>query len=148
IAAVRRNRTKPRQCPKDQTRMVLLDEQWDDNHLQHGQLTEEQLGSVDYDVWQCQSCKTVTIEGYRKWFTRYGACRECGFRTVEGTEHVVRSATTSSEGLAEVDYHCMNCDTRYTVSRTISRRSESSSSSSHSSFGGGSSSGGGASGRW
>jgi len=149
IVAWRRHRNKPRACPVDGTKMVRLEEEWDDNHLQPGQLTEERIGSVDYDVWQCKKCQHVTIEAYKSWFTRYGACRECGFRTVQGTENVVVSPTYTSTGTAEVDYHCMNCDARYTVTRTIPMKTRSESSSSGgSSFGGGSSSGGGASGRW
>jgi uncharacterized protein len=146
---VRRQRRRPRRCPRDGTKMVLLDEDWDDNKLQKGQQTEERLGSVDYDVWQCQSCGDVTIEAYKSWFSRFGACRECGFKTVQGSEHVTQQPTYSSTGLANVDYHCLNCDARYSVTRTIPMKTRSSSSSgSSSSFGGGSSSGGGASGSW
>jgi uncharacterized protein len=141
-------RRKPRICPVDGNRMVLLEEDWDDNHLQQGQRTEERLGSVDYDVWDCPACNHLTVEGYRAWFSRYGACRACGFRTVEGTTTVLEHATTTSEGLKRIDYHCHNCNDDYSVTRSIPRKSDSDSGSSRSSFGGGSSSGGGASGRW
>jgi uncharacterized protein len=150
IAAFRRQRRKPRHCPVDGSKMVRLEEEWDDNKLQPGQLTEERIGSVDYDVWQCQQCNHVTIEGYKAWFSGYGACRECGFKTVQGDEHVTVQPTYTSTGTAEVDYHCAHCNARYSVTRTIPKRerNESSGSSGGSSFGGGSSSGGGASGRW
>jgi len=83
------------------------------------------------------------------WFSRYGACRACGFRTVEGTTTVLDQATTSSEGRKRIDYHCHNCGDNYSVEHAIPRRSDRSSSGSRrSSFGGGRSSGGGASGRW
>ena len=139
-------RRRPRFCPVDRSPLVRMDEAWDDNALQPGERVEERVGSVDYDVWKCDQCGHLTVEGYKSFFTRYSACRQCGCRTVYGNERIVRSATTSSEGLAEVDYHCENCQARYTTTRTIPRRSESSSS--RSSFGGGRSSGGGASGRW
>jgi uncharacterized protein len=144
-------RRRARYCPVDGSRMTLLDEVWDDHQLQKGQITEERLGSVDYDVWDCPACNHVTVEGYRAWFSRYGACRACGFRTVEGTTTILESATTTSTGRKRVDYHCHNCEDRYSVEHTIPRRSQSQSSgsgSSRSSFGGGRSSGGGASGRW
>ncbi len=141
-------RRRPRNCPEDGSRMTLLDEAWDDNHLQQGQITEERLGSVQYDVWDCPACNHLTVEAYRAWFSRYGACRSCGFRTMEGTTTTLEYATTSSEGRKRIDYRCHNCNDGYSVERTIPRKSESSSGSSRSSFGGGRSSGGGASGRW
>ncbi|MDP2520459.1 TPM domain-containing protein [Shimia thalassica] len=139
-------RNHTRKCPYDKTDMVRLDEHWDDNHLQPGQITEEQLDSIDYDVWQCQICQHVTIEAYKSWFSRFGACRSCGYRTLEGDETILESATTSSTGRKRIDYTCHHCHDNYSVTRTIPKKTSSSSSSS--SFGGGSSSGGGASGSW
>ena len=140
-------RNRPRICPIDGSEMTRLDEVWDDNHLQQGQITEEELKSVDYDVWQCPKCDHVTIEAYKAWFSRYGACRSCGYRTVEGDTTIVEPATTSSTGLKRIDYYCHHCHDSYSVTRTIPRKSKSSSSGGGS-FGGGSSSGGGASGSW
>lgn len=137
-------RNRPRYCSVDGQRMERLGEASDDLHLQPGQTMEERLGSVDYDVWSCPTCSRVRIEGHRNWFTSYSACRSCGFRTVEGDRTVLRQATTSETGLERIDYHCLNCNDRHSVERTIPKKSDSS----HSSFGGGHSSGGGASGRW
>ena len=141
-------RNKPRICPLDNTKMHKLDEVWDDNHLQKGQITEERLKSVDYDVWLCRKCEHVTIEGYKAWFSQYGACRSCGYRTVEGDTTILSHATTSSTGSKRIDYRCHNCQDEWSVRKTIPKVSKSSSSSSSSSFGGGSSSGGGSSGSW
>ncbi|WP_417262417.1 TPM domain-containing protein [Celeribacter sp.] len=141
-------RNHPRICPNEGHQMTRLDEVWEDNHLQKGQITEEDLKSVDYDVWECQTCQHVTIEGYRAWFSSYSVCRNCGYRTVEGDTTILEHATTSSTGRKRIDYHCHNCGDAYSVERTIPRKSSSSSSSGSSSFGGGSSSGGGASGSW
>ena len=146
--ALRRwSRNRPRHCPIDGTEMIRLSEEWDDRHLQQGQITEERLKSVDYDVWECPKCDHVTIEGYKAWITPYGACRSCGFRTVEGETTVISSATRSSTGLKRIDYHCHNCGDEWFAERIIPKIS-SSSSSSGGSFSGGSSSGGGASGSW
>jgi uncharacterized protein len=141
-------RSRPRFCPADGQRMDLLDEVWEDKHLQTGQQTEETLDSVQYDVWDCPACNHVTVEGYKRWFSRYGACNACGYKTMEGDTTIIRHATTSSTGLKRIDYHCHHCQHRYSVDRIISKKSESSSGSGRSSFGGGRSSGGGASGRW
>lgn len=139
-------RNKPRICPRDGSEMERLDEEWDDNHLQGGQIKEEQLKSVDYDVWDCPKCNHVTVEGYKAWFSQYGACRSCGYRTVEGDTTILKAATTSSTGKKRIEYHCHHCQDRWSVTRTIPKKSKSSSSSGG--FGGGSSSGGGASGSW
>lgn len=147
VRRIRRNR--PRVCPNDGSKMRRYLEETEDDSLSPGQLMEEQLESVDYDVWYCDHCDHVTIEGYRAWTSRYGACRECNFRTVEGDSRVVRSATYSSSGLRETDYSCHHCNAQYTVTKTIPRKTKSSSSSSSGRRrGGGRSSGGGASGRW
>ena len=139
-------RSRPRICPVDGHRMELLGEELDDSQLQPGQTTEERLNSVDYDVWDCPKCQHVTVEAYRRWFNRYGACRACGYKTLEGTTTVLREATTSSAGQKRIDYHCHNCAEFYSELKSIPQTSESGSS--RTSFGGGRSSGGGASGRW
>ena len=148
IAFRRWRRNRPRHCPVDGDQMFRLDEGWDDDHLSEGQVMEEHLKSVDYDVWQCPTCRHVTIEAYRAWFTSYGACRSCKYRTLEGESTIVTPATTSSTGKERIDYNCHHCHDAYTGWRTIPKKSKSSSSSGGSSFGGGSSSGGGASGSW
>lgn len=139
-------RSRPRFCPVDGHRMDLLAEAVDDSHLQAGQTTEERLNSVDYDVWDCPKCQHVTVETYRRWFSRYGACRACGYKTLEGTTTVLQEATTSSTGQKRIDFNCHNCSESYSELKSIPMKSESGSS--RTSFGGGSSSGGGASGRW
>lgn len=142
-------RYHPRICPVDRERMELLAEHWDDAHLKPGQLKEEELKSVDYDVWQCPRCEHRTIEAYKSWFSRFGACRSCGYKTLEGETTTLRAATKSSEGLKRIDYTCLNCGDAYSLEKSIPRITESSSSGGgSSSFGGGSSSGGGASGSW
>ena len=156
LLAARWSRRLARRCPNDGSRMVLLGEGAEDLHLDAGKQAEERIGSVNHDVWQCQTCGTVTVEGYRRWFSHYGACRECGYRTVTGQERTVVYATEYSTGTSEVTYDCRNCGAHYVVSRTtpvLSRNDSDSygnsgSSGGSSSFGGGSSSGGGASGRW
>lgn len=141
-------RMRPRDCQRCETRMVLTDEISDDAHLDEGMQLEEQIKSVDYDVWICPSCAHAHIERWRNWFSRYGACPSCKYRALESDSTVLRSATYSSSGLKRIDYNCVNCQHHYSETKTIPRKTKSSSSSSSSSFGGGSSSGGGSSGSW
>lgn len=148
VMAFRRwRRNKPRQCPVHGTDMYRIEEFADDEHLEEGQRLEERLESIDYDVWRCDDCGHVTIEAYKAWFSSYGACPSCGYKTLEGDETILTHATTSSSGKKRIDYHCHHCGHAYSETRIIPRKSKSSSSSGGS-FGGGSSSGGGASGSW
>jgi len=143
-------RRRPRRCPQCQTRMTRLDEADDDAHLSKGELAEENVGSVDYDVWQCPSCGHHLTLRYPKWFSQYAGCPQCHNRTLQSNTVTTEAATTSHEGSAEVTQTCGFCTYTHAFTKTLARISESTSSSSgggssSSSFGGGSSGGGGAS---
>jgi uncharacterized protein len=140
-------RHRPRYCPKDGSRMTRLDPADDDQRLQAGQMMGERLASVDHDVWCCDQCGHTVRDACPGWFTRYGACRSCVYRTLPGASHVVTPAPTSSTGLRRTGHICQFCGNAYRSTRIIPRESERSSSSSGS-FGGGRPRGGGASGRW
>lgn len=142
-------RLRPRRCPQCQSRMTRLDETQDDEHLSKGELAEENIGSVDYDVWQCPSCAHHFTLRYAKWLSKYGECPQCHNRTLLRTEATIEAATTSHSGTARVTENCGFCTFTRSFEKTLPQISESSSSSSggggSSSFGGGSSGGGGAS---
>jgi uncharacterized protein len=138
--------------------MVRLDERADDAYLDKGQLAEENLSSVDYDVWVCQNCQNHEVIPYKNWLRRYGRCNNCHYRTVSHSSTIVRAATYSRSGLRQNRAYCNHCRHEEITESVIPMKvesdnnssswSSSSSSSSSSSFGGGSSSGGGASGKW
>ncbi|MEL6252702.1 MAG: TPM domain-containing protein, partial [Bacteroidota bacterium] len=44
-------RTQPRYSRETGTPLILLSEEEEDAYLKNGQITEEEIGSVDYDVW-------------------------------------------------------------------------------------------------
>ena len=152
IAFRRWRRLRPRRCPQCHTRMTRLDEVQDDEQLSKGELAEEQVGSVDYDVWQCPSCGHHLTLRYPKWLSRYDSCPQCHNRTLLSSTETIEPATTSHDGTERVTETCGFCSYTTTFTKTLPRISESSSSSSGgessssgSSFGGGSSGGGGAS---
>jgi uncharacterized protein len=152
----RYRRHKPRTCSQCQSMMVRLDEQADNAYLDKGQITEEILGSVDYDVWVCGNCQNREVIPYKNWLRRYGRCHNCNYRTVSNSSKVISSATYTSTGLRENRAYCNHCHHEEITQSVIPRKVKSSSSSSSfgsssrssSSFGGGRSSGGGASGKW
>ncbi len=141
-------RRRPRRCPNDGTWMIWLSEKDDDAYLIRGQLEEERLKSVDYDVWLCPACDHAHVIRRRNWFTSFGRCPRCEYHTLKTETTTLVSPTTSSTGEARDDYTCFQCDESWSATRILSKISKSASSSSSGGFGGGSSSGGGASGSW
>lgn len=145
-------RRMPRTCKTCKVKMIKLDEQGDDSHLDAGEIKEEEIKSVDYDIWECPDCKSTKKVRYVNWFKFYSKCPKCHYRTVKTTTTVLQRATTYSTGTEQVTKDCKKCSYHDSYTRTIPKisttSSSSSSSSSRSSSSGGRSSGGGASGRW
>jgi uncharacterized protein len=131
-------RYHPRKCPRCGKTMRRLDEKSDNAKLQAGQVVEEKLGSVDYDVWVCE-CGESLVVPYRRMFTKYSECRKCHRRAASSTRKVLSPATTASSGLAEDRFECKACGATWMVSVVLPQIVVTSSSSG----GGGSSSGGG-----
>jgi uncharacterized protein len=157
-------RYAPRISEKSQKTMVRLDEVKDDLFLEKGQILEESIGSVDYDVWFCEESNDVKIYAYESMFTSYTKCPSCSYKTkFLESDTVLVSSTCTSSGRGVRNFACKNCNYKNSENYTIpqrdctkssgsssgsSYRSSSSSSSSSSSFGGGRSGGGGAGGSW
>jgi uncharacterized protein len=146
-------RYRRRLCPQCQTRMTVLGEAEDDAFLQEGQVAEERVHSVDYDVWRCPSCAYTFTLRYARWISPHSKCPQCAYRTKTSSQRTIVRATTTSEGEAVVTEKCAFCSFTLEYKKVLPKLPESSSSSSSSysggdggsSFGGGSSGGGGAS---
>lgn len=138
--------------------MHKLDDNEEDKHLAKGQITEEKVKSIDYDVWVTTGATDILILDYRKWFSKYNKCPKCRFKTYfQVYNRTITPATYDSSGTGERCNKCENCGHTKTVTYTIPRKTRSSSSSGGggsssfsggSSYGGGSSRGGGAGSRW
>lgn len=139
-------RNRPRNCDRCGTVMTRLGEQADDAHLDAGQRREEQLKSVDYDVWACPACEHAQTLRYGAFFTTYSRCAQCRYVTRSSTSTTLVAATYSHGGKVRVDTHCQHCGHRTSATRNTPRKTRSSSSGGGS--GGGRSRGGGSSGRW
>jgi uncharacterized protein len=150
------SRRRPRKCPSCTRPMELLDERADDAKLTKGQLAEERVGSVDYDVWVCPIDQSTQVARYGKFFNKYDSCPKCNAQTKSSHRSVLSQPTHQSTGVSQVDERCANCDFRNIYTGVIAQLTsssstssfQSSSSSSSSSSGGGHSSGGGGSGSW
>ena len=139
------------------TPMIKLGEVEDDEFLKSYQLKEENLKSVDYDVWKDPHSDHVKIYGFENFFSKYDKCPQCKSKTYLMIKNqTIHAATYDSSGEGMKTFNCKNCNYTKKETYTIARLTRSSSSSgSYSgggggggSFGGGSSGGGGAGSSW
>ncbi len=110
-------RYRPRTCKKCQSKMERLDDKREDMYLDEGNLLEEKIESVDYDVWLCRNCLHILITRYSD-ASEYEVCPECSYQTLEVEYEIIESATDYSEGEERFDYHCLKCqftETQYKV---------------------------------
>ncbi len=160
VLVLERKRKQERTCSRCSEQMGTLDEQADDAHLTEGQQKEESIGSMDYVVYACEPCQLTRVVPRSKWFSGYGKCSACSFKTLQRRTVTLRHATYSHGGEVQVTETCAHCHHRSTFTRSTPRltrsssssssssRSSSSSSSRSSGFGGGRSGGGGAGSSW
>lgn len=149
-------------CPTCSTKMKLIDEQHDNDFLNRAQDLEEQIGAVDYDVWQCPADGTTEIIPYIQQSSHYTECPVCHARTMRVvSDRITVQPTTARTGMRVVSRQCLNCghsdDDYHTLPKVapviiaggsgISGRGGSGGFGGGS-FGGGFTAGGGASGRW
>lgn len=80
-------------------------------HLTNNQLAEEQVGAMEYDVWQCQTCKrTDNIAHSGLHAGKFILCPICGARTYSLNSSLILSkATYSRSGERQDTFHCEHC---------------------------------------
>jgi uncharacterized protein len=101
--------------------MRRLDETLDDAELTAGQQLEERIGSVDYDVWQCE-CGEDLVLPYAKLFSGYRVCDACKVKAVKTRRTIIRQPTYTSTGLAEDVSRCESCNRTTTEQVVLARR--------------------------
>ncbi len=156
-------RNRPRPCKKCGTLTQKMSEKTEDEFLHSGQIAEEKIGVIDYDVWKCNACGSTEILSYPNPKTNYTRCPKCNYLTYHfGARRTIENATYTSQGRGEEERTCLHCghhhiDTFFIamlVAATSSSDSDSSSSGSDSSsdsggsWGGGDSGGGGSDSSW
>jgi len=138
-------RKRDRTCPTCKVEMRQLDEVEEDEHLDPGQQTEEQINSIDWHVYQCKQCDFMRILPRKVWFSGFSRCPSCSNRTRTTSSTTLQAATYHSGGLVQVSESCAHCSYSNSYTRSTPKldppSSSSSSSSGGSSFGGGSSGG-------
>lgn len=122
---MKRIRMQIPECPNCQHKMKLIDEIHDNDFLTPSQDREEQLNSIDYDVWVCDNCNATEIFPYVNKNTSYQTCPNCGARAeLLESEMVIKQPTNNSEGIGQKQYYCHNCGNRrrtaYKIAKTVS----------------------------
>ncbi len=157
-------RTQPRQCKTCSRPMTLLKNAVAKNFLTEQQQFENNIKSIEYDVWQCTGCAATVIQKLPSDANNYVKCPKCKTCAYQSTYKILEEASVYATGRERVIKTCKYCN--HTQQRVItipkkekervantsyssgSSYDSGSSGSSGGSWGGGSSGGGGASSRW
>lgn len=102
-------RYKPRISPKTGKPMKLLSEEEEDVYLDEGMQAEENLFSMDYDVWKDEESGYVKIEKYAGHLHAV-QCPECNYQTFKVVkEEILKQPTETEEGELMKNYLCGYC---------------------------------------
>ena len=102
-------RYEPRINPKTGNKMRLLAEHEEDVHLDAGMKAEEDVFSIDYDVWIDEKTNEVIIEKYQG-HLRALECGNCGFFTLKVVrEEITQQPTGTQPGELIKHYECSYC---------------------------------------
>lgn len=106
---LKRYRYAPRINPKTGNKMRLLSEEEEDVHLEEGMIAEENVFSIDYDVWIDEETGDVKIEKYQGRLQAL-KCNSCGFYTMRVTkEEVTKMPSPTEPGELVKHYQCGYC---------------------------------------
>ncbi|MFY0688022.1 MAG: hypothetical protein JXQ90_12705 [Cyclobacteriaceae bacterium] len=104
-----RLRYTPRVNPLTGNKMKLLSEAEEDAYLDEGMQAEEDVFSVDYDVWIDTETGATKIEKYQGHLTAL-QCDRCGFQTLRlKKEEITREATEWRDGELHQEFNCSYC---------------------------------------
>jgi hypothetical protein len=110
-------RYKPRISPKTGKPMKLLSEEEEDVHLDEGMQAEENVFSVDYDVWKDEETGFIKIEKYAGHLHAI-QCPECNYQTFKvSREEILKAPTSTEEGELLKHYQCSYCG--YKAKKTV-----------------------------
>ncbi|MBR9998701.1 MAG: hypothetical protein KFF73_07010 [Cyclobacteriaceae bacterium] len=105
-------------------KMRLLSEEEEDVHLDEGMQAEEEVFSMDYDVWVDEATGELKIEKYAG-HLEANKCNTCGFYTMKlKTEEIIEPATSNSEGEMIQHWSCSYCGAKRTKPIRIARLEE------------------------
>ena len=113
-------RLTPITCPECRHKMTLLTESEEDVHLNKKQQHEEDLQSVNYDVWECKHCYNHIILPYIKTKTPYTECQNCHAIACKLQSDLVKVQPSQHYcGIGERIYICSHCGKQIVNTYTI-----------------------------
>ncbi len=103
-------RYTPRINPENGNRMKLLSEEEEDAYLDEGMQAEENVFSIDYDVWIDESTGFTKIEKYKGHLTAL-ECDRCGFQTLRlKKEEILKEPSETDDGELLKEFKCSYCN--------------------------------------
>jgi hypothetical protein len=94
---------------KSGNKMRLLGEEEEDVHLEEGMQAEENVFSIDYDVWIDERTNDIKIEKYPGHLQAL-KCNSCGFYTMKVVkEEITQQPETNTQGELIKHYQCYYC---------------------------------------
>lgn len=119
---LKRYRYAPRINPKSGNKMRLLSEEEEDVHLDEGMIAEENVFSIDYDVWIDEKTGDVKVEKYEGRLQAL-QCNSCGFYTMRVVkEEVTKHPEGGEPGELVKSYQCTYCKSVRATSFRISTK--------------------------
>jgi uncharacterized protein len=107
---LKRLRTHPINCEKCGNKMVRLSESAEDAYLTPAQQTEENIRSVEYDVWHCDKCGNTDVLAFDE-NSEYSECPYCHAKAFYlAQDKIIRNTSSFSAGQGEKVYTCKNCN--------------------------------------
>jgi hypothetical protein len=112
-------RYKPRVSPKTGKAMKLLSEEEEDAYLDEGMQAEENVFSIDYDVWKDEETGYVKIEKYSGHLHAL-RCPECNYQTFKVVrEEILKAPSPTEEGELMKHFQCGYCGYKAKKSVTL-----------------------------
>lgn len=101
--------------------MKLLTEEEEDVYLDEGMQAEENIFSVDYDVWVDEITKEIKIEKYAG-YLEVLKCGTCTFQTLKlREEEIIKPASETEDGELLKHYECTYCSSKRTTKHKIGK---------------------------
>jgi hypothetical protein len=115
-------RYMPRINPKTGNTMRILSEEEEDVHMDEGMIAEENVFSIDYDVWIDEETGDVLIEKYQGRLQAL-KCNTCGFFTMRIVkEEVTKAPSETEQGELVKHYQCGYCKSVRATAYNISTK--------------------------
>lgn len=106
-------------CPRDGHNMRLLT--GEESEVRQQSFKGKDRAAKRCRVWVCDQCDHVVRQAQSSMFSKRGACRNCGTKTIEGDSRIVKHSSKITTGQRRVDYTCKNCHAGYSRFLNIPR---------------------------